>query len=273
MYGPLLVAVLLSPFLALLLLGFLLPLGHAVSGSLTTGQRLGSEYAAVAHSAVFWLVLQRTFVTSALVSLICLLVAYPTAEFISLASRRLQPLLLALVVVPLWSSTVARTYSWVGMFQRDGIVDRVAALFGAGPRHLLFSRPAVLVGMVHVMLPFLLLPAYAALQRYDQRLTKASLSLGASRTRTLLRVKLPVLAPQLISGGVAVFIVSLGFFITPAVLGGPSSQMISNLIYQQVYTTFDIPRGYAICVILVVLTLVVLGLMALLLNLVRKAVR
>lgn len=273
MYGPLLVAVLLSPFFALLVLGFLLPLGHAIGGSLTSGEQIGSEYTAVAHNAVFWLVLRRTFTTSALVSLICLLVAYPTAEFITLANRRLQPLLLALVVVPLWSSTVARTYSWVGMFQRDGIVDRVAAVFGAGPRHLLFSQPAVMVGMVHVMLPFLLLPAYAALQRYDQHLTKASLSLGASRTRTLLRVKLPVMAPQLISGGVAVFILSLGFFITPAVLGGPRSQMISNLIYQQVFTAFDLPRAYAICVVLVLLTLVVLGLMAFLLYLVRRAVR
>jgi ABC-type spermidine/putrescine transport system permease subunit I len=225
------------------------------------------------RTPVFWLVLRRTFSTAATVSVICLLVAYPIAELIMLASRRLQPFLLALVIVPLWSSTVARTYSWVGVFQRNGLVDRVAALFGAGPQQMLFTRPVVVVGMVHVMLPFLVLPVYAALQRYDQSLTKASLSLGAGQVRTLVRVKLPVLAPQLISAGVAVFIVSLGFFITPAVLGGPSSQMISNLIYQQVYTTFDLPRGYAICVILVVTTLATLGVLALLVTLVRRSVR
>ena len=238
------------------------PLANALGSSLSAGGEFGLHYKLVAEDRIFWLILHRTLYTAATVSVLCVLIAYPIAECINRATRRIQPILIALVVIPLWSSAVARTYSWVGIFRRDGVLDSVVGWFGMGSQYALFTWPAVITGMVHVMLPFLILPLFAALRRYDHRLSQASLSLGASRIRTFLQVKLPVLAPQLTAGATAIFILSLGFYITPAVLGGPRTQMISNLIAQQVFQRYDVPRGYAIAAILIfttLMTLLVLG--------------
>ena len=273
LYGSLLLSLLLLPFAILLALGILYPLVSAVWTSLTAGGEFGLQYKLVADDRIFWLILRRTLYTAATVSVLCVLIAYPIAECINRASRRLQPVLLALVVVPLWSSAVARTYSWVGIFRRDGILDNVVGWLGMGPQYALFTWPAVITGMVHVMLPFLILPLFAALRRYDHRLSQASLSLGASRLRTLVQVKLPVLAPQLAAGTTAIFILSLGFYITPAVLGGPRTQMISNLIAQQVFQRYDVPRGYAIAAILILTTLVTLLVLGGGVRLVRRRLR
>ena len=155
----------------------------------------------------------------------------------------------------------------------DGILDNVVGWFGFGAQSVLFTWPAVIVGMVHVMLPFLILPLFAALKRYDDRLSQASLSLGASRLRTFVQVKLPVLSPQLAAGTIAIFILSLGFYITPAVLGGPRTQMISNLIAQQVFQRFDVQRGYAIGTILIFTTLLTLAVLGGGVQLVRRRLR
>jgi putative spermidine/putrescine transport system permease protein len=254
MYGPLFMTLLLLPFSILLLSGFLFPLIRALVHSLTSTTSFGSEYRDVVTDPVFWLVLGRTFLQAAEVSAICVGLGYAIAEMLNLAKPAVRPVLLALVVIPLWSSAVARTYSWVGIFQRGGLVDNIASWFAIPPLQLLFTQFAVIVGMVHVMLPFVVLPLYAVVQRYDLRLTQASLSLGASRLRTLARVKLPILAPQIVASGVGAFILALGFYITPAVLGGPRSQMISNLIAQQVFQRYDIGRGEAISLLLVAST-------------------
>lgn len=258
MYGSTTLAVLVLPFVALVVVGFGIPLGRAVVESLTAGESFGENYGIVLRERIFWVILERTFRQAAMVAIVCVVMAYMIAQLIWLAPRVWRPLLLALVVIPLWSSAIARTYSWVGVFQRDGVVDRIVGVFGAGPQQLLFSQPAVVVGMVHVMLPFAVLPAYGAMRAYDESLSRASLSLGAGRLRTLFRIKLPLLAPQLAAAGVAIFVLSLGFYLTPAVLGGPRSQMTSNLIAQQVFQRFDLARGYAISVLLVVATVVVL---------------
>lgn len=273
LYGPFLLCLLLLPFAMLLALGMAYPLANALGSSLSAGDEFGLQYKLVADDPIFWLILNRTLYTAATVSVLCLLIAYPIAECINRAARRFQPVLLALVVIPLWSSAVARTYSWVGIFRRDGVLDNVVGWFGMGPQYVLFTWPAVIVGMVHVMLPFLILPLYAALRRYDHRLSQASLSLGASRLRTFLQVKLPVLAPQLAAGATAIFILSLGFYITPAVLGGPRTQMISNLIAQQVFQRYDVPRGYAIAAVLIFTTLVTLLVLGGGVQLVRRRLR
>ena len=273
LYGPALLCLLLLPFAMLLALGMGYPLANALGSSLSAGDEFGLQYKLVADDRIFWLILNRTLYTAATVSVLCVLIAYPIAECINRAGRRFQPMLLALVVIPLWSSAVARTYSWVGIFRRDGVLDNVVGWFGMGPQYVLFTWPAVIVGMVHVMLPFLILPLYAALRRYDHRLSQASLSLGASRLRTFLQVKLPVLAPQLAAGATAIFILSLGFYITPAVLGGPRTQMISNLIAQQVFQRYDVPRGYAIAAILIFTTLVTLLVLGGGVQLVRRRLR
>jgi putative spermidine/putrescine transport system permease protein len=272
MYGPVLVATMLSPLLLLLVATFLLPLARIITSSLGGEQGFAGEYVTISRNPVFWVVLRRTFVTAGLVTLVCLLAAYPTAEMINRAPSRVRPILLALIIIPLWSSVIARTYAWFGIFRRDGVYDQLASFLGTGQQGLLFTTPAVLVGMVHVMLPLLILPLYAAVLRFDENLSNASLSLGAGRVRTLLQVKLPVLAPQLAASSAAIFILSLGFFITPAVLGGPRASMISNLVYQQVFDRVDFPRGNALGMVLLVTTLAILAVMAVLVRWLRRYV-
>src|ERR1044072_6409445 len=245
LYGPLQLFALLAPFLVLVALGLGYPLARALVDSLTATGKEADPYGHIADDPVFVHTLVRTLRTAGIVSIVSLAIGYPTAEFIHRAAPRWRPLLLAAVIVPLWSSSIARTYGWVGVFQRDGLVDRVAGLLGAQPQQLLYTQLAVTVGMVHVLMPMLLLPVYTAVARYDERLDFASHSLGASSWRTLWKVKLPALAPQLIASTALIFIGALGFFITPAVLGGPSSQLVSRLISEQILQRFDVPRAQA----------------------------
>lgn len=270
MYGPSTLVLLLAPFLLLVGFGLGYPLARAVVESLTADGEAAGTYGKLLDDPVFMRTLGRTLRTAAVVTGLCLLIGYPTAEAIHRARERWRPLLLAAVVVPLWSSVIARTYGWIGIFQRDGLVDRVAGLVGAGPQELLYTQLAVTVGMVHVLLPTLLLPTYVAVHRYDRRLDQASSSLGAGRLRTLLRVKLPTLAPQLLASSALVFVLSLGFFITPAVLGGPRSQLVSRLIAQQVFQRYDVPRAQAMSIVLLLATLTVLALVGVVASLVRR---
>jgi mannopine transport system permease protein len=269
LYGPLVLLALLAPFLALLAVGLGYPLVHAAVESLTAKGTEAHAYRRVVDDPVFVHTLVRTLRTAAIVSLVSLVIGYPTAEFIHRASPRWRPLLLLAVIVPLWSSSIARTYGWVGVFQHGGLADRIAGWFGHGPLQLLYTQLAVTVGMVHVLMPILLLPVYVAVARYDERLDFASRSLGAGRWRTLLRVKLPALAPQLIASTTLLFIIALGFFITPAVLGGPSSQLVSRLISEQIFQRFDVPRAEAMSILLLGATLAVLAAAGLLLALAR----
>jgi ABC-type spermidine/putrescine transport system permease subunit I len=258
LYGPLVLFALLTPFLALLAIGLGYPLVHALVDSLNAKGSEAHAYRRVLDDDVFLHTLVRTLRTAAIVSVVSLIIGYPTAEFIHRASPRWRPLLLLAVIVPLWSSSIARTYGWVGVFERNGLADRIAGWFGHGPLQLLYTQLAVTVGMVHVLMPILLLPVYVAVARYDDRLDFASRSLGAGRWRTLVRVKLPTLAPQLIASTTLVFIIALGFFITPAVLGGPRSQLVSRLISEQIFQRFDVPRAEAMSILLLGATLAVL---------------
>lgn len=254
MYTPLRLLAMSLPLIALLSIGFAFPLVNAVRDSFA-GAEFGEAYSALVGDEVFWRILIRTLETAALVSVLCLIIGYPTAEFIAAASPKLRPVLLALVVVPLWSSVVARTYGWYGVFVRDGVVDSIANVLGGGNQMLLYSRTAVVVGMVHVLLPILILSIYAAVRAYDARLSLASLSLGAGRLRTLVLVKLPVLAPALFAGTTGIFVISLGFFVTPALLGGSESQLMSTLVAQQVTQRFDLPRAQAMSIVLLLAAL------------------
>jgi ABC-type spermidine/putrescine transport system permease subunit I len=260
------------PLLALLLLGFAFPLVRAVRDSV--GAKTGDRpYADLAGDRAFWQVLRRTIETGAVVSIICLIVGYPTAEFIAGAPPHVGPILLGMVVVPFWSSVVARTYGWYGVFVKDGPVDAIAHLLGGGNQMLLYSRTAVIVGMVHVLLPILVLAVYAAVRNYDARLSLASFSLGAGRLRTLFLVKLPVLAPSILAATTGVFVLALGFFVTPALLGGSESQLMSTLVSQQVLLRYDLPRAEAMSVVLLLAALSTLALAGAIYALLRRRLR
>lgn len=268
--SPWFTTALLAPFLVLLLAMFAYPMWQVVSTSVSDGAFPFEDYAVVLADPIMWISLGRTLLISTLVALVCLLLGYPLASLIASASGGWQVALLALVVVPMWSSVIARTFAWFGMFRPNGVVNAVLGALGLPEAELLFTPTAVVIGMANVMLPILILPVFAALNRYDRSLSLAAATMGAGPLRTLFQIKLPVLAPQIITGCAAVFILSMGFFISPALLGGPRSSMISNLIYQQIRDRFDFGRADAIAVILIIVTLLIAGLLLLVSRALRR---
>jgi putative spermidine/putrescine transport system permease protein len=204
------------------------------------------------EQAIFRGILLRTLWISALVTLACLLLGYPLAWLMATAPPRWAPLLLAGVLLPFWTSLIVRTAAWMVLLQREGVVN--AALLGAGlmgtPQQLLFNRGAVVVAMVHILLPFMVLPLYATIRGIDPRLPRAALSLGAAPWRAFLRVSLPLSLPGIGAGCLLVFIQALGFYVTPALLGGPNDQMVAYFVGFYANRTVNWGMAAALSVIL-----------------------
>lgn len=193
-------------------------------------------------------------------TLIALLAGYPAAYAIAKAPANRQTALLVIVMLPFWSNYLIRTYAWIVLLNREGLVNR--ALVGGGvigePLTLLYNEFAVVVGLVYNYLPFVVLAVYSSLQRLDQSLVEASRDLGAGAAQTFLRITLPLTLPGIAAGAVFVFVLSIGNFVTPDLLGGGRMQMVGNLIYDQFLTARDWPFGAALAAILIALMMILL---------------
>ena len=173
---------------------------------------------------------------AAVTTVLCLLVGYPIAYYVArVAPVRWKGLLLVLVVVPFWTSFLIRTFAWVVILGREGVLNSALARLGVieEPLDLLFTPWAVLVGLVYGELPFMILPLYASLEKLDGALLEASADLGAGRWGTFWRVTVPMTTPGVVAGVVLVFVPSLGQFIVPDILGGGKTMLIGNLINNQ----------------------------------------
>ncbi len=253
---------LLLPALLLLAGCFALPLVRLAGLSLSSPAGPFAPYAELLGSEVYRKVFANTFVFAAIVTAVTLALAFPLA----LALTRLRPAarapLFAAVLLPLWISVLVRTFAWMLLLEDHGPINRL--LIGAGiighPLALLFNHWGVLIGMVHVLLPYAVLPIYAALLRIDPALSRASEGLGASRATTFRRVLLPRARGGVATGASFVFLLSLGFFITPALLGGPRDMTLAMLIDGFIEDQLAGPRGAAAAMGLLVATLIVLAL-------------
>ncbi len=196
------------------------------------------------------------------VTIAAILISYPIAFVLSRSKGTKFKIILYCVLFPLWVSVLVRTFSWVLLLETNGPINR--ALVGTGlfdaPVQLLFNDTGVFIGMVHVLTPYALLPIYTAMSRVDNHLLLASDGLGASLWDTFLRVYLPLTAPGIAGGAAFVFLLSLGFFITPAILGGVNAISLSMLIEQFVNEDLDWVRAAAASLILFVSVLIILGL-------------
>ena len=209
-------------------------------------------------------VYRTIFLTSARIALeatlIAVVVAYPAAYAISLAPKARQTRLLLLVMLPFWSNYLIRTYAWIVLLNREGLINR--GLRGMGvidePLPILYNEFAVVTGLVYNYLPFVILAIYASIQRIDPSLREASEDLGAPGWRTFLRVTLPLTLPGVAAGAVFVFILSIGNFITPDLLGGGRLQMVGNLIYDQFLSARDWPFGAAVSLVLIFIMMLLL---------------
>jgi putative spermidine/putrescine transport system permease protein len=197
-------------------------------------------------------ILLRTLVIAASATLICLALGYPLAWLIATAAPRVQPWLVGAVLLPFWTSLIVRTAAWMVILQREGVINGALLRMGLieAPLPLLLNRFAVMVAMVHILLPFMVLPILAVLREMDPRLPRAAASLGAGRFRVFRRVILPLSLPGVGTGCLLVFVQALGFYVTPALLGGPGDQMLSWFIGFHANRTVDWGMAAALAVLL-----------------------
>lgn len=206
-----------------------------------TGEIVGVDE----RSRIFVSLFGRTFMISLVVACVCLLLGYPTAHLLASASARWAPALFGLVLLPFWTSTLVRTTAWVVLLQSEGLINRVLRALGVieRPLDLFANRFAVIVAMTYVLLPYMILPLYAAMKAVPPELMRAAGNLGANPWRAFVRVYLPQTFPGISAGFLLVFILSLGYYVTPALVGGPSDQMISYFI--ALYTNETLNWGLA----------------------------
>lgn len=196
-------------------------------------------------SAAYRKILLRTFEMSAIVTLCALLLGYPLAYWLSTLPARKANMFMILVLVPFWTSVLVRSASWIVLLQNNGLVNRT--LIGLGviddPLPLLFNRLGVIIAMVHILLPFMILPLYSVMKSVPGTYLRAAVSLGSSPLAAFFRVYVPQTYPGVGAGGLLVFILSIGYYVTPALLGGADDQMLSYYIAR--YTNVNVNWGMA----------------------------
>ncbi|MCE9524348.1 MAG: ABC transporter permease [Alphaproteobacteria bacterium] len=190
---------------------------------------------------VYIMLFQRTLWIATVVTLLCFLLGYPLAYYIAHQSERTRNLLLILVLLPFWTSLLVRTTSWIVLLQTNGLVnDGIALIGGEGARlELIHNMTGTLIAMTHVLLPFMILPTYSVMLSVPPQLTRAAVSLGATPWTAFWRVYFPMTLPGAAAGGLLVFILALGYYITPALVGGRTGQMISNMIEFHMKTSLN----------------------------------
>ncbi len=208
-----------------------------------------------AFEPTFRKVLVSSLLTAAAATLIALVLGFPVAYAIAKMPERWRPFLLVLVVIPFWTNFLIRTYAWIVLLNTQGVLND--ALIGLGlvdsPLKLLYTRGAVIAGLVYVYLPLMVLPIYASVARMDRELIEASADLGGSRLSGFARITLPLSLPGVITGCIFVFVPSLGNFVVPELLGGGKTVMVGNLVRDQFLKARDWPFGATLALVMVVL--------------------
>jgi ABC-type spermidine/putrescine transport system permease subunit I len=235
---------------------FIWPLIQVVIRSIVEPEIGLRNYVRIFGTATYLRVIANTMTLAATVALVTLVLAYPVAWMVSAASGKTLYLWLALILIPFWTSVVIRTFSWMVLFQRRGVLNSFLLSTGLvdQPLRLMHNSIGVHIGMVHILLPFMILPLLSAMRAIDPTIMRAASVLGANPLRQFVHVYLPLTMPGVSAGFALVFISALGFFITPALLGGPQNMTIAVLIEQQTSRLLDWPMASALASLLLAAT-------------------
>lgn len=251
---------LMTPLALYMAVFFVLPLFDVARMSVLEPQPGLGNYEKVLTGALYQRVFLNTFLTAALVTLFCLIVGFPLAYLMSVSSARMAMVILLLVTMSFWTSFLVRTYAWMVILGNNG---PVLWLFGAlgiedKPR-LLFTRFSSTLAMVHMLAPYMIMNIYSVMKKIDPALVRSAQSLGARGGSLFRHVYLPLTAPGIANGAVLCFVICLGFYVTPVLLGSPREQMIAGLIGHQIEEFLNFGMGSAMAMILLGATLVVLA--------------
>ncbi len=258
------------PYIIWAVLMLILPMGLiAMYSFMEQGNSIISFSLTLQHYAKFFtdpdflLILWRSLVIAVKTTVICLVLGYPVAYFISRSSEKMQNLLVLGITLPTWINALVRTYAWIGLLSEGGLIGQILKLVGLGDIELLYTEGAVLLGLVYNFLPFMILQINTALCKMDYSLIEASADLGATPARTFMRVTLPLSLPGVINGITLVFLPAISSFFIPKLLGGGQYFLIGNLIENQFITVGEWNFGSAISMIMAII-------MMLMMMLVRK---
>ena len=249
-----------APAMLFILVLFVYPLIEIVAISFTDPKLSFGNYVEFFSSTLYSRVLLRTVWTAFLVTLICLALAYPLAYVVVRHGGKLAALLLLVVAMSFWTSFLVRTYSWLVILGHRGPVHKTLAWLGFDPvPQTLFNSFASTLGMVHILIPYMVMSIYVAMRKIDPDNMRAAASLGASPFHAFRTVFLPLSLPGVVNGCTLVFIICLGFYVTPVLLGGPRDQMIAGLIGEQISELLEWGFASAMAVVLLLTTMVLLG--------------
>jgi len=227
------------------------------------GELSMENYARIFESALYRRTFVVTFQISIAVTVICVLLGYPLCYWLTKLPNKTAAILMVFVLVPFWTSVLVRTYAWLVLLQRNGVIN--SSLMSMGiidePLQLAHNLTGSIIGMTHIMLPFLVLPLYATMRSIDTDMVRAAVSLGSSPRGAFWRVFFPMSLPGLFAGIVLVFILSLGFFVTPALLGGGRVQMLAQRIESTITVYSNWGAASALGVVLLLLALLMIWLM------------
>ena len=245
------------PASALLIIFFTIPVLVLLLRSVLEPEPGLGNYAALLGSTTYLRIFSNTFIVSAVVTLVTLAIGFPVAWTLALLPPFAGQLVFGIILLSMWTNLLVRTYAWMVLLQRTGIINKT--LMGLGlisePLPLVNNLTGVTIGMTYIMLPFVILPLYGVVRKIDGSILQAAALCGTTRFQALCLVFLPLVQPGLVAGGLMVFVMSLGYFITPALLGGTANMMLAELITQFVQSLVNWGMGGAAALILLTVTL------------------
>lgn len=255
----LLSGMLLFPALLLMSVFLFYPVSQLVYISFFDPEPTLKNYTIIFQSSVYFRIILTTLQVSLLTTVFTLLLGYPVA-FVMANSPRWANVILLFVMLPLLTSILVRSFGWMVILGRNGIVNNILLdlnIIGE-PLRLIYNRTGTIIGMTHVMLPFMIMPIYAVMRTIDPALVRAGKSLGAGNWAVFRTIYLPLTAPGVLSGVLLVFIMAVGFFVTPALLGGPSDMLVATLIQSEIQEILNWGRASSLSMILLLVILLVL---------------
>ncbi len=218
---------------------------------------------------VYFQVILLTLKTGFIITILSILLAYPVAYFlVKTKSAKLKKFILLVIMIPFWISLLVRTFSWIIILQDQGILNSFLIYIGLinKPIHLLYNGISVTIGMVHVLFPFMVLNIYSSMESIDMQLVQVAEVMGAKPMRAFWGIFFPLSVPGILSGSIIVFVLSLGYFITPSLLGGSQNMVISTLIQNNISATLNWPLAASLALVLFIITMILLVILALLMK-------
>jgi len=245
---------LVAPAILLICLCFIYPVTWLLQRSVSEPVWGLQNYVTIFSKNVYLGVLWNTASIAGATTILCGLIGFPVAYSMVHSRPWIRKMLIFVVLIPFWTSILVRSFAWLVILQRGGIINDILIGIGmiAEPLDLVYNRFGVLLGMVQILLPFMVFPLFSVMARIDGSYFKAATNLGANPIRAFLRVYLPLTVPGLATGAMLVFIISLGYFITPEMLGGRGDTMIAQLIFQRIDEFGDWPLASALAITLLV---------------------